>query len=406
MFSWYKKMKLANKIFLAMILGSIAGLIVGQPAMQLQFIGDIWLNMIKMIIVPLVLFMIVQGIAGMENPTALGRILFRVTVYYAITTIAAVLVGVAVAKFFEPGTGFVFEKAAKVIQVDKLVDWKTFAVNLVSSNIFTSFTKGDIPQVLIIGILFGVALVMMPREKSAPIKAWFFSMAHLFMAVVGIVMSLSPIGIFCLMAAALGKYGLGFLGAMSKLVGSFYLACGIQLLVVYLLSLWLFTKMTPWDFLRRTSESSFFCISTCSSAAAIPINLRITKEELGVKPELADFAVPFGTQINHDGNAILFGCVILFCMQAIGETVTIAQIVQMVVLGVIVSFGGGGIPSAGIVKLMVMAQAFSLPLEIVAIIGSLYRIFDMGITTMNCLGDLVGIVVVDRLEKARGTAFR
>jgi len=316
----------------------------------------------------------------------------------------AVLVGVAFAKLFAPGTGFVFEKAVNEIQVAKLVDWQTFMVNLVSNNIFASFTKGDIPQVLLIGILFGVAIVLMPREKSAPIKSWFSSMAQLFMSVVGIVMSLSPIGVFCLMAAALGKYGLGFLGAMSKLVGTFYVACFVQLFVVYLFSLWLFTRITPWDFLKRTSETSIFCISTCSSTAAIPINIRISKEELKVKPDVADFAVPFGTQINHDGNAILFGCVILFCMQALGMEVTIGQLVQMVVLGVIVSFGGGGIPSGGIVKLMVMAQAFNLPLEIVAIVGSLYRVFDMGITTMNCLGDLVGIVIIDRLERVKDTA--
>lgn len=401
MFGLYKKMTLSTKIFLSMIAGSILGFIIGPSATQLQFLGDIWLNMIKMIVVPLVLFMIVQGISSMENPKALGRIVLKLVLYYAVTTVAAVLVGVYVTKLLGPGFGFEFEKTAKAIHVDSLVGWQTFLVNLFSTNIFSSFTNADIPQVLIIGILFGVAIVFMPVEKSIPIKTWFSSMATLFMSVVGIVMALAPIGVFCLMASALGKYGLHFLGAMSKLVGTYYLACIIQLVGVYLLSIWLFAKISPVQFLRRTAECSIFCISTCSSTAAIPLNIRISKERLGVRPDIADFAVPFGTQINHDGNAIMFGCIILFCMQATGQSITSAQLVQMVLLGVIVSFGGGGIPSSGIVKLMVVAQAFNMPLEIVAIVGSLYRLFDMVNTPLNCLGDLAGIVIVDKLENAK-----
>ena len=401
MFSFYGKMKLSNKIFLSMLAGSALGLIMGPSATQLQFVGDIWLNMIKMIIVPLVIFMIVQGISGMENPRALGRILLKLTLYYAVTTIAAVLIGVCITKLLEPGLGFEFQKAAQTIKVDKLVNWQTFLVNLFSDNMFASFTKADIPQVLVIGILLGLAIVFMPKERSGPTKAWFSAMSALFMSVVGIVMALSPIGVFCLMASALGKYGLLFLGTMSKLVVTYYLACIVQLVAVYLPSIWLLGGMSPLQFLRKTAETTIFCISTCSSTAAIPLNLKVSKERLDVRDDIADFAVPFGTQINHDGNAIMFGCVILFCMQAIGESVTSVQLIQMVVLGVIVSFGGGGIPSAGIVKLMVVAQAFNMPLEIVAIVGSLYRLFDMATTTLNCLGDLAGIVVVDKLEKKK-----
>jgi len=402
MFTFYSKLKLPTKIFLAMIAGAILGLSIGKPATYLQFIGDIWLNLIRMIIVPLVIVLMVQGISGMDSPKKLGRVLLRLTLYYAITTMIAVLVGVSVTKLLNPGTGFQFEKAAKAIQVEKLVDWQTFMVNLVSSNMFSSFTKGDIPQVLLIGIILGVAINFMPEEKRVQTKAAFSAMTALFMSVIGIVMSLSPIGVFCLMASALGQYGLQLLGAMSKLIGTYYLSCTVQLIGVYLLSLWILTKKSPFEFMRKTTETSIFCISTCSSTAAIPLNLKISKEQLGVRPDIADVAVPFGTQINHDGNAIMFGCVIVFCMQAIGGNITIAHLAQMVLLGVIVSFGGGGIPSSGIVKLMVVAQAFNMPLEIVAIVGSLYRLFDMANTTVNCLGDLAGIVIVDKFEKSRG----
>lgn len=400
MFSWYTKMKLTNKIFLAMVLGTLLGIVAGPVATQLEWVGNIWLNMIKMAVIPLVIFTMVQGITSMDNPKALKRIWLRATLYYLVTTIIAVLIGIITTTLLKPGLGFIFEKGSKTVEVPKLVDLKGFMVGLFSDNIFVSFTKGDIVQVLIIAIIVGIAIVKMPVEKSGPIKAWFSSMTNLVMAVVGFIMDLAPIGVFCLMAAALGKYGIGFLGTMSKLIGTYYLAAAIQLLGIYLLTVWIFTKMSPFDFMRRTSKTWIFTLSTCSSAAAIPISLQVAKEELGVSKDVADFIVPYGTQMNHDGNAILIGTVLIFCAQAIGIDFTFMQLVQMVILGVILSAGGGGIPSSGIVKLMIVAQAFSMPLEIIVMVGAFYRLFDMVVTTMNCLGDLAGTIIVDKLEKA------
>ncbi|SDF21614.1 dicarboxylate/amino acid:cation symporter [Sporomusa acidovorans] len=399
MFSWYTKMKLTNKIFLAMLIGSLLGIVAGPLATQLEWIGNIWLNLIKMMVIPLVIFTMVQGIASMDNPKTLGRIWLRATLYYLVTTIIAVLIGIVTTTILKPGLGFVFEKGAKVADVPKLVDLKGFMVSLFSDNIFVSFTKGDIVQVLIVAIIIGIAIVKMPAEKSGPVKAWFSSMNNVVMAVIGLIMDLAPIGVFCLMAAALGKYGIGFLGTMSKLIGTYYLAAIIQLFGVYLLTVWIFTRMTPFDFMRRTSNTWIFTLSTCSSAAAIPISLQVAKEELAVSKDVADFIVPYGTQMNHDGNAILIGTVLIFCAQAIGIDFSIAHLVQMVLLGVILSAGGGGIPSSGIVKLMIVAQAFSMPLEIIVMVGAFYRLFDMAVTTMNCLGDLAGTIIVDKMEK-------
>jgi len=347
------------------------------------------------------MFTMVKGIASMDSPRMLGRIWAKATVYYLVTTIIAVLVGIMTAKLLKPGVGFIFEKGTKMAEVPKMVDWKAFLGNLFSDNIFASFTKGDVVQVLIIAILIGIALVLMPKEKSAPIKAWFFSMSDLVMAIVGIIMSLSPIGVFCLMASALGKYGFGFLGTMSHLIGTYYIAAAIQLVGVYLLTVWIFTKISPLAFMVKTTDTWTFTISTCSSTAAIPINLKVAREDLGVSKDVADFVVPYGTQMNHDGNAILFGTVLVFCSQAIGTDFSMAQWVQMVALAVILSAGGGGIPSSGIVKLMIIAQAFAMPLEIIVMVGAFYRLFDMVVTTMNCLGDLAGTVIVDKFEKAK-----
>ena len=401
MFAWYAKIKLSNKIFLAMILGSILGIVVGPSAMQIEWIGNIWLNMVKMAVIPLMIFVMVKGIASMDDTKTLGRVWLKASAYYLITTVIAVLIGIATTKLIKPGVGFAFEKGTKMPEVPKMVDLQSFIVNLFSDNIFVSFTKGDIVQVLIIAIIIGVTLVLMPKEKSSPIKAWFFSMADLVMGIIGIIMSLSPIGVFCLMAAALGKYGLGFLGTMSKLIGTYYLAAAIQLLCVYLLTVWIFTKMSPLAFMVKTTETWTFTLSTCSSTAAIPINLKVAKDNLGVSRDVADFIVPYGTQMNHDGNAILFGTVLVFCSQAIGSDFSMGQWVQMVMLAVILSAGGGGIPSSGIVKLMIIGQAFAMPLEIIVMVGAFYRLFDMVVTTMNCLGDLAGAVIVDRFENIK-----
>jgi Na+/H+-dicarboxylate symporter len=221
----------------------------------------------------------------------------------------------------------------------------------------------------------------------------------LFMSFIGMVMIISPVGIFCLMAAALGSYGVDLLQSIGVLTLTFYLGFILQVLLVYCLSVWLLAGISPLDFLRRTVALWSFTLATCSSAAAIPVNLDVMTRRFNVDENLSNFSIPLGSQINHDGNAILFSCVIMFTAQISGVPFTLVNMFQAVLLGVLISSGGGGIPGSGVVKVFIMLEAFGLPSEIGAVVAAFYRVFDMGITTANCLGDAAGTVVIDRLER-------
>ena len=188
---------------------------------------------------------------------------------------------------------------------------------------------------------------------------------------------------------------------MATLLGTYYLACLVHILLVYGMILWIGTGINPLRFLKESAELWVYTLSTCSSVASIPVNIQVAREKFQVPDRISSFTVPLGSQMNYDGSVILYGCVIMFISQVCGQPVSIGMMLRVILLSAILSTGGGGIPGSGIVKLLVMVEAFGLPTEIVGIIAAFYRLFDMGTTTNNCLGDLVGTILVSRLEDKR-----
>ncbi|MDY3869099.1 MAG: dicarboxylate/amino acid:cation symporter [Pyramidobacter sp.] len=402
-----KGLGVATRILVAMVLGAIAGFIVGKPATQIQFIGTIWLNIIKMIMVPTVVTMVVTGISGMDNPKTLGRVSLKVVVFYVVTTILATLVGMVVAEIFQPGVNFKFTESASPQQVTKMASLSGFLVSLFSANMFESFVKANMMQLLVISIILGLAIVMLPKAESREyLHNWFAKMSEMCLSVINIAMHLAPIGVFCLMAAAMGSYGLGFIGTMAKLLGTFYAGCAIHFFFVYCLFLWANTGITPVQFMRGGMETFVTAISTCSSAATVPVNLHVAKDNFGVEDTIANFALPLGSSFNQDGGAVLSSVVMLFCAQAIGMQFSFAQLFNILLLTVLVTCGSSGVPGGGIMRLMVVAAAMNLPLEIVAMVGAFYRCFDMGTTSMSVMGDLSATIVVDRWEKKRAARIQ
>ena len=402
--SYYKKMNLATKTMLAMVLGAIAGFIIGENAVKIQFIGTVWLNMIKMFLVPTVVCMLVRGISSMDSPKTLGRIGAKVIAFYLVTTVFAAIIGIVIGDVFKPGIGFEFQQSSDTVtEVASLPTIQDFVLSLFSENIFNSYSSADMLKVLVSSIIIGVGIVFMPEEHGIPVRNWFSSMSELIMSIIGISMKFAPIGVFCLMAAAMGTYGINFIGSMSKLLIVFYLGCAIHFVAVYMLFLWAMTGITPWEFFKKGFETFSMAISTCSSAATVPVNLKVAQENFGVSEAIAGFSIPLGSSMNQDGGAILGGVVMLFCAQAIGLELTFGQIFNIVILNTLVTSGSSGVPGGGIMRLMVVASAMGLPLEIIALIGGFYRLFDMGTTSMSVMGDLSATVVIDRWEKKRQT---
>jgi Na+/H+-dicarboxylate symporter len=327
-----KKLQLSTQMAIAMIAGSILGIIVGPPIQHIQFIGDIWLNLLKMVIVPMVIFVVVKGISTMDSPKTLGRVGLRTFSFYTCLVLLATTVGVIVTSVLKPGIGFHFDKATKAFDVVKVSSFREYMVSLFSPNMFSSFASGNMMQVLVISILLGIAVVYLKDQHRAAVKAWFDNMADLFMSVVVLIMKLSPIGVFCIMASALGQKGLGTFISMGKLLGVFYLSCLIQVLFICLGLLWTVTTISPFEFMKKSSSTWVAAISTCSSAAVIPVNLSVCDNEFHVSTKVSSFTIPFGVQFNQEGGSILSAAVILFSAQAIGVQFGILELIRVVLV--------------------------------------------------------------------------
>ena len=387
-----------SQIFLAMIIGSVVGLLVGPAMGSVSFIGTIWLNMMKMFLVPIVIFVLVRGVISMEEPAMLGRVGGLATVLYMLTTIIAIIIAIPIAQWMQPGLGFAFQSGEASLPPPQLPSVGSFFLNFFSDNIFASFAKADMIQVLVAAVLLGIAIVCMDKEKRAPIKALFDSMYDLCMAIINIVMGLAPVGIFFLMAGTMGAYGVDFFGTISKLILTVYVSMAVHFILITCGLLWITTGIGPIQFVKKAFDTIATAASTCSSAAVIPTNLRVATENFGVPPKIADFCIPYGAQVNQDASAIMVATVTLFCAQAINVKFTIPQLAQMTVLATLVSAGAAAIPGGGIVRLMIVGAAFNMPMEIIAIVGSFYRIFDMGMTALNTLGDVSVTAIISKME--------
>jgi Na+/H+-dicarboxylate symporter len=394
------KISLSTMIFISMLAGALMGIIVGKPMTQLKFIGDVWLNCIKMIIVPMILGTIITGVTSQKDAKSFGRIGIKIIAYYIITTLIACTIGLVAAQILKPGiginlTGLSQSKLDKPTQIT----FAKFVTGLFSDNMFSSFTSGNIVQTLIIAILLGLAILKIKNlEHREMIIKVFDSVNAMIFSLIGMIMKASPVGIFFLMASTFATYGISVFATMASLAGTYYLACLLHILFIYGSLLWITTKVNPLRFLKDSMELWIYTISTCSSVAAIPVSMKVAREKFNVPDHISSFTIPLGSQMNYDGSVILYGCVITFIAQTIGVPISIGMMVRVVLLSAVLSSGGGGIPGSGIVKLLVMVEAFNLPTEIVAIIAAFYRIFDMGTTTLNCLGDLAGTAIIAKTE--------
>lgn len=274
-----RKVSLTTQIFAAMILGSIAGLLGGKTMVSLGFIGDIWLNCIKMIVIPMVICTIVSGIISQDSLTSLKRVSSRIIAYYIITTILACIVGIVVASIIQPGHFANFSGLdTKKVTGEINITFAGFLKDLFSTNMIATFAKGNLVQTLVISILLGIAILKMKnQEHKATMKKVFEAANSMIFSLIGMIMQISPIGIFFLMGSSFGKYGAGIFTSMAVLVLTYYAACLAHVLVVYGGFLMIFAHINPFRFIKDSAELWIYTLSTCSSIASIPINMKVAK---------------------------------------------------------------------------------------------------------------------------------
>ena len=389
------------KMLLAMLLGAMVGLIIGEPAAKLQFIGDIWLNIMKMFLVPIVVCMLVKGICTLENPGAFRRIGIRFIAVYAFTTVLAVLLAITITSVSGIGHNFIFEKQTHDVVLAEIPSFVEYLKSLFSSNVFKTFSEGNVIQVIVISCFMGIAILQLPEGRREPVRDWFFAMTDMMISLVKIALKLAPIGGFSLMASGMGKYGVSMLLTIARILIAFYVICLIHLILVDCIPLQVITGVKPLAFLKKMLPILAVASSTCSSNATIPVSMRTATESFGIQDSVAGLGVTFGSTIHKDGTAILCGIVMVFSSQAMGIPLTMGRILNLVFVTLMITSANGGLPGGGIMNMIMVAAAVGIPLDIVMIVGGFYRLFDIGTTSVNCLGDISATIIIDRLERRR-----
>lgn len=394
-----RKMQLSTKIFIGFGIGILLGIIFKEQATLVKPIGQLFLKLIKMVIVPLVACTIISGISNLGDVTKLKRIGSKILAYYILTTILAGTVGIIVSNVLRPGANFVLQNAEKTdLTAAKTPSLVQTVLDMFPDNPIASLSSGNLVQIIIFCAFIGASITI-AGEKAQSIKKFFDEASEVVYKLTEIVMSTAPIGVAALMADTVGTYGLKIFGPLGKFILADYIGAILIAMVVYALILKLVVGIRLSDFYRNAAKVWVVTASTTSSSATLPVTMDVTEKNLGAPKEIAGFTLPLGATINMDGAANFFAISVIFVAQIYGVPLTIAQQAIIVALATLLSVGAPGIPGGGIALIMILLNTMGLPLEVVSLIAGIYRIVDVAHTTVNVTGDMVGTLVVSKLEK-------
>lgn len=396
-----KKMALSTQIFIALVLAIIAGIALTKyPAFATGYIkpfGTIFLNLIKWIVCPLVFFSIMSGVVSMRDIKKVGAIGGTTVLYYMVTTAFAVTIGLLFANLFKgffpviSTTDLVYEPAATS------VNFMDTLVGFFPSNFFQPFVEANMLQIIVSSLIIGFAVILITERKEVEFKA--VNVCNdICMKVMEMILKLSPIGVFCLLCPVVAENGPAILGSLAKVLLVAYLCYVVHMVVVYSLSVKTLGKLSPVEFFKGMMPAIMMAFSSASSVGTLPLNLECS-ENLGADKEVASFVLPLGATINMDGTAIYQGVCVVFIASCYGISLTLPQMLTIVLTATLASIGTAGVPGAGMVMLAMVLQSVGLPVEGIALVAGVDRIFDMGRTTVNITGDASCAIVVSQLQR-------
>ncbi len=409
-----------TRILIGMAAGVVLGAVMGEGVVALQPVGDLFINLLVLTAVPLVFFNLLAGLTALADTRTLGRLAGKTLGYYLTTDVVALALGLGAAALLRPGVGMqltgqgagvgavgadpvgadpVGVGAVGAGQVGEVPGIAEVLLGMIPTNVFRAFSDGNVVQVVVLALALGVATMALrdgPRDRLA---AAYDDLATLFRRLVHMILWTAPVGIGALIAVTVGRYGAELIGPLARFLAGLWVA---QLVIVagYMTLLRLFSDFRPGPFLRGTGSLWATTAATTSSLASLSVGIE-TARRLGLPRRVYSFTLPLGAQLNKDGTSAMLGAVLIFTAQAAGVTFTAADFVTILLLGLLLSEGSGGIPGGGLVIALIYVQAFNLPVEVAAIVGGIYRFVDIGNTTVNIMGDMVGTTLVARSEARR-----
>ena len=396
-----KKLSLAVQIFIGLGLGIIAGLLflaAGKAQWAVTYVkpfGTIFLNLIKFIVVPIVLCSIIAGVISMKDIRKVGSIGWKTVVFYMCTTACAVMVGLVFANIFK-GTFQLLQTTDLQYEVASTTNFMDTLVNIFPSNIIQPLSSATMLQVIVISLFFGFGIIL-AGEKGDPLAKVILSLNDVSMIIMELILRLSPIGVFCLITPVVAENGPSILGSLAMVLLTAYVSYAVHAVVVYSSTVKAMGGVSPLAFFKGMAPAMILAFSSASSVGTLPLNLECT-EKLGAKRDVASFVLPLGATINMDGTAIYQGVCAVFIATCFGIDLTLTQMVTIVLTATLASIGTAGVPGSGMIMLAMVLQSVGLPVEGIALVAGVDRIFDMGRTVVNITGDAACAIVVSNLE--------
>lgn len=402
-------MKLHTQILLALLLGAVLGPLLGDIAAEIKPIGDAFINLLVMIVVPLVMASLIIGTASLGDLRKLGRIGMKTVGFYLVATALAVTLGLVAAETLDPGIGMDEDVKARMLtdyagvtaeQLERISEKpsvKDLLVRIIPRNPFQAMAETNFLQIIFFAILFGISLTILSEGRRKPVLEFLSGVNDAMIVLVKLVMKVAPYGVFALIAAVAAQFGYGVLLTLLKYVLVAIGTMAVFTVTVYPVCLRL-SGMSPLLFFKRYYEVILFAFSTSSSNATLPLNLQVTEEDLGVSREVASFVLPLGATVNMNGTAIYQGVSTVFIAQVFGIALGLSDLITIVLTATLASIGAAGVPGIGMVTLTIVLNQLGIPLEGIALVVGVERILDMTRTAVNVTGDTVCSVWVAKTE--------
>ena len=404
-----KETPLYVKIFIALFAGIAFGYVLnfmggveneiinGYVLPFFQFIGDLFIKLIKMVVVPLVFFCIIDAALSLGDIKKLRSIGVKTIIWFLATGGISATIGLILANIIKPGHGLQLGTAETAMEVKELPGIYQTLLDLIPSNPFQALTSGEMMQIIVFSLFLGFAIISIGKEAQ-PLCDIISLCSRTMFKVIDMILGIIPYGVFSLMTVALAKYGVAIFGPVLKFILTDYLACITMSIVGYSIFLSVIGKVNPMKFWRKAFEPWMIAFSTCTSSAALPVSMEVAPKKMGVPRDIASFVLPLGCTAQMNGTCAYFGIVVLFAAQLYGVELSIQQQIMLVVQATFLSVGCAATPQIGLVISLTLMTQMGLPLDAYALVAGIYRIIDQIHTSTNSVGDLVASVCISQME--------
>ncbi len=389
-------MSLSAKMLIGMVLGLVTGFVVGPDIAFIKPFGTLFVNLLKMCMVPIVFISLILSIATVDNLKSFGKIGLKTFIFYCFTTICAAIISVTIGTLIQPGVGFTgnLPQEAVVRTMPAVADT---LLKIVPVNIIDTLARADLVAIIFFAILFGISISLLGPSKK-PLVDVLETVNNAVFKMIAICLKYAPFGVFALMANMTGTYGIDAIRSLGKFLLADYIGYLLVLFIVYTIIL-RSVGISIFRFLYRVREAIITAATTMSSAATVPVELNLAQTHMGVPKNIAGFMFPFGATVNQNGTAVNVTMCVLFSAQVYGIHFTATELIILIGLALISSIGNSGVPAGGTVFTLMILGQFGIPTEAFGIIIAVYSLVDLGSTTMNICGDMVGAVWVCKTEK-------